>query len=414
MKSGTKVASPVSVHRGTRQLHVGIDATTWANDRGFGRFTRELVAALLRRPSGFRYTLVFDRVPEDIPPGVNVVTAPTNRSLTEAAVGTHSRSLGDLWRLGGAVRRTGFDVFFFPAVYSYFPVLSRVPCVVCYHDTTAERFPQLLFPGRLNRWFWIAKTSLARWQTTRAMTVSETSARDLGRIFGMDRERIDVVTEGAAPVFGVLGNSQQVLAMRDRVGIPSGARLLVYVGGLNPHKNLMGLLRAMPRALAAHPELHLAIVGDVSGKGFWDNVSELKEHVRTHVLLQEHVTFTGYLDDPSLVELLNGAEALVFPSLWEGFGLPAVEAMCCGVPVLASRRGSLPEIVGDAGLFFEPEDPSSIAECLTHFLDDPVLRSKLAEASLNRGRRFSWDRAAELAEASFERCYYGDRQPEAD
>ena len=174
---------------------------------------------------------------------------------------------------------------------------------------------------------------------------------------------------------------------------------------MNRHKNLLGLLKALPEVIAGRPEIHLAIVGDTSGKGFWDNVPELKAFVAAHPPLDRQVHFTGYISDPELVELLSGAAALVFPSLWEGFGLPAVEAMSCGVPVLASGRSSLPEVIGEAGLFFEPEDPADIAHCLLRFLNDPALRRRLAEAAVARAGTFSWERAAELAEDSFRRCH---------
>ena len=176
---------------------------------------------------------------------------------------------------------------------------------------------------------------------------------------------------------------------------------------MNAHKNILGLLKAMPAVVAAHPHVHLAIVGGTSGKGFWDNVDELKRFVADHPPLAGNVCFTGYISDAALVELLNAAYALVFPSLWEGFGLPAVEAMACGVPVLASRRGSVPEIVGAAGLYFEPDDPSAIAACLGRLLRDPALRTQLAVIARRRAADFSWERAAELAENSFRRCIGG-------
>ena len=192
---------------------------------------------------------------------------------------------------------------------------------------------------------------------------------------------------------------------RGRATDPHDATLLVYVGGLNPHKNVLGLLRAMPMIIADRRRVHLAIVGDTSGKGFSDNVPELRQFVASNPPLGAHVHFTGYVADAELVELLNGAAALVFPSLWEGFGLPAVEAMSCGVPVLASRRGSLPEVVGEAGLFFEPESPSAIAECVARFLADPALGVCLGRIARERARGFTWDRAAELAEVCFRRCH---------
>lgn len=186
--------------------------------------------------------------------------------------------------------------------------------------------------------------------------------------------------------------------------MPGDAALLVYVGGMNRHKNLMGLLQAMPEVVSKRPDVHLAIVGDTSGKGFWDNFPALRDFVADTPPLGQHVHFTGYLSDSDLVELLNGTAALVFPSLWEGFGLPAVEAMSCGVPVLASRRGSLPEVIGDAGAFFEPEDPAAIAACLLEFLERPERHARLREAALARAATFTWERAAELAEDSFRRC----------
>ncbi|TMG84321.1 MAG: glycosyltransferase family 4 protein, partial [Betaproteobacteria bacterium] len=191
-------------------------------------------------------------------------------------------------------------------------------------------------------------------------------------MLGFSRSRIDVVTEAAHPVFRVIDDPVVPAAARARHGIPADGALLVYVGGMNAHKNILGLLKAMPTIVAQHRGVHLAIVGDTSGKGFWDNVGELRRYVADHAPLAEHVHFTGYVSDAALAELLNGAYALVFPSLWEGFGLPAVEAMSCGVPVLASRRASLPEVVGDAGLYFEPADPTAIAACVLSLLRDPA------------------------------------------
>ena len=408
-------ARPVGAARKTRvssqRTHVCVDATSWSNDRGYGRFTRSLINALAARDSGFRYTLLFDRQPDEkLPVGVTVASAVTRRTLDDSAVGKSSRSLAYLWMMGRLARRQTFDVFFFPTLYSYFPLLANVPCIVCYHDATAERLPHLLFPTRVNRVLWRAKTALARFQTTRAMTVSQSSASDLENILRFPRERIDVVTEAADPAFRVIADPSIPAAARARLGIPSDAQLLVHVGGMNAHKNILGLLRAMPAIIAAHPKAHLAIVGDTSGKGFWDNVTELKQFVIEQPPLAMHVHFTGRIDDASLCELLNGAYALAFPSLWEGFGLPAVEAMSCGVPVLASSRGSLPEVVGDAGLYFDPEDPAAIATCALNLLANPALRDRLAAVALRRSANFSWERAAVLAEDSFRRCAQDDAQ----
>jgi len=265
--------------------------------------------------------------------------------------------------------------------------------------------PELLFPTKLNHLFWRIKTALARFQTRRAMTVSQSSADDLERFLSFPKDRIDLVTEGANPIFRVIDNPKISSRAKARYSIPESADLLVYVGGFNRQKNVLNLLKAMPEVIARRPNAHLAIVGCTSGKGFWDNILELQHFVETHALLRQHVHFTDRISDRELVELLNGAIALVFPSLWEGFGLPAVEAMSCGVPVLASDRGSLPEVVGDAGLFFDPESTFAISECLVRFLSDDNLQRNLAKTALQRAKAFSWTRAAELAEICFSRCY---------
>ena len=388
-----------------RTLHIGVDATSWQNNRGFGRFTRELVTALASRNTSFRYTLLFDQAPaEGLPANVGILSAKTQKTLNESAVGTTSRSAGYLWQLGKLARQARFDVFFFPSVYSYFPILARVPCVVCYHDTTAERFPELVFPTALNRHLWRIKATMARWQATRAMTVSKASAKDLVDILHIPAGRIDLVTEGADPVFRMISDPGVAVRARRAYGVPADAELLVYVGGINPHKNLLGLLKALPAVLTERPKVHLVIVGDTSGKGFWDNVEEVRRFVEDHPPLNKHVHFTGYISDSQLTELLNSTTALVFPSLWEGFGLPAVEAMSCGVPVLASNRSSLPEVIGDCGLFFDPKDPADIARCILKFLSDAELQRRLRALTLERVRDFTWERAAELAEACFRRC----------
>jgi alpha-1,3-rhamnosyl/mannosyltransferase len=384
---------------------VGIDATTWGNNRGFGRFTRELVRALAERDSGFEYTLVVD-FPDaaDLPSNARVVTVPTRRTTVASAAGAGARSVGDMLLMARAVAREHFDLFFFPAVYSYFPLVASVPMVVAFHDTIAERYPRLMFPTRRNELLWRAKCALAKRQARRVMTVSQASAQDIEHFHGVRADRIDLVTEAADPVFGPPGDSQAPRSIRARYGLGTEGPLFVYVGGLNPHKNLLGLLRGFEQALESRPDAALAIVGDTSGKGFHDNRKELAEFTQKSARLSARVHFTGYVPDDDLVALYGAATALVLPSLWEGFGLPAVEAMACGLPVLASRRGSLPEVVGEAGLYFDPLDPKQIGDSMLRLCGEPELARKLSANALSRSSTFTWQRGAELAERSFRRC----------
>ena len=204
------------------------------------------------------------------------------------------------------------------------------------------------------------------------------------------------------------GSSLAALAarMRERLGIAIDSPLLGYVGGFNRHKNLMRLLKAMPAVIEARPDVQLAIAGDISGTGFWDNLPELRSFANAHPEVEERLHFTGYLDDEDLVILMNAIDALVFPSLCEGFGLPAVEAMRCGTPVLASHAGGLPEVVGNSGLYYDPEDEGAIAATILEFVDGGAdLSERLSASSVDRAAMFSWDRAAAAAEVCFRRTY---------
>lgn len=382
-------------------IHVGIDASSWDNERGFGRFTRSLVAALAARDSGFCYTLLFDKAPErPVPAGVTVQIAGADRSMAEASSGTGARGGADMLTQARAASRMAADVFFFPAVYSYFPVFSRVPKVICFHDTIPERFPDLIFPTTRNFRLWQVKIWLAKMQAKRVMTVSQTSAADISAMLRVSRGRIDVVTEGAEEVFRPLRGT----AARARHGIPPDVPLLVYVGGFNRHKNVLRLIEAMPAIVKSCPEVRLAIVGRTAGERFWDNIDELKAGASRDARVSDRIIFTGEISDADMAELLNEAQALVMPSLWEGFGLPALEAMSCGVPVLASDRGSLPEVVGEGGLYFDPENVEELAAQAIALLNTPGLQAELATKALSRAANFGWDKAAVLAEESFRRA----------
>lgn len=389
-------------------MHVGIDASAWDNERGFGRFTRSLVEALAARDTGFRYTLLFGKAPErPVPEGVATLVAGSQKSMAEASSGAGARAGADMLTLSRAASRLGADLFFFPASYSFFPIFSRVPKLVCIHDTIPERFPDLIFPTRRNYRLWQAKSWLARAQARRVLTVSEASAADITALLGVPRGRIDVTTEGADETFRPIGDPARLAAARARHGIAKGDKVLIYIGGFNRHKNVLRLIEAMPAILAACPAARLVIVGRTTGDRFWDNVDELKAGASADARASDRIGFAGEISDTDMAELLNISDALVFPSLWEGFGLPAVEAMQCGTPVLASDRSSLPEVVGDGGLLFDPERTEELAGAAIRLLTEPGLRDRLASNALAQSRTFTWEKSAELTETAFRKTAGG-------
>lgn len=374
-------------------MHVGIDGTTWRNERGFGRFTRELVKALAARDGKFRYSLICDQAPPyPVPSNVEVIVAP----------GSGNDHPASRFQMHQATVKLGCDVFFCPTVSSYYPLLSRVPKVVCIHDTIPERFPDLIFPTKLNLMLWKIKIALAKFQATRFITGSESSAADLKSILGISRDRIDLTTMAAAPFFRKISDTKSLSDIRAEYNVPENARILVYVGGFNRHKNVLRLIQAMPMILEQHPNAFLVIIGRTTGERFWDNVEDLQASARADAVASERIIFTGEISDEKLALLINAAHALVHPSLYEGFGFPPVEAMACGTPVLGSNTSSIPEVVGDGGLLFDPTDPSSIAQQANRLLSDNDLHARLSEQAIHQAAKFTWDRAAEMTEVSFE------------
>ncbi len=383
-------------------IHVAIDALGWDNERGFGRFTRSLVGALAARDRGFRYTLLCDRQPErPVPDGVATSIAGARKGMSESASGTKARGGADMLTMSRAAAGLKADLFFFPASYSFYPILSRVPKLVCIHDTIPERFPDLIFPTKRNFRLWQAKTWLAKLQARRVLTVSEASAADISAMLGVPRGKIDVTTEGAEAIFRPITDTAALDAARTRHGLAETDRVLTYIGGFNRHKNVASLIAAMPAILQAVPAARLLIIGRTTGARFWDNIEELQDSARADARASDRIGFAGELDDAEMATLLNLSDALVMPSLWEGFGLPALEAMSCGTPVLASDRGSLPEVVGDAGLYFDPTDRDALARQAIALLTGTKRSGDLSKKALARANTFGWDRAAELAEQSF-------------
>jgi len=388
-----------------RPLRIGIDATCWWNQRGFGRFTVQLLKAMTSLAPEEDYTLITDRDvdADEFPGSCRVINARPRRTVTSSAVADGRRSLSDLRLFTRAVKRLAPDVFFFPAVYSFFPVPLGTRTVICFHDTIAEAFPEKIFPDLRSRWAWRAKVRLALAQSTRIMAISQSTEDDLIARFRLRPDQIDRVTEAADEQFRVLDDRTSVDATLDRLKLPQDRPYLLYVGGISPHKNLTRLLHAMSVVLR-QTDTRLFLVGDTKAAGFLDNYAELEAILEGDPALRAACTFTGYVSDDDLVALYNGAHAVILPSLSEGFGLPAVEAMACGVPVLASRAGSLPEVVGDAGLFFDPLDETEMAHQISTLLTSMELRNQLAGLALQRAAQFSWRTAAELALRSLHRA----------
>lgn len=374
-------------------MRIGIDGSCLSNRRGFGRFARRLVEALSRQATPHRF-LVFVDGPSaemvEVPSGFERVVVRVAQAPSRAASAQGRRRLVDMFAMGRAVARSSPDVMYFPATYSFFPVWNAGRLVVTMHDTLPLSQPELVFPRRAGRIAWqLKETAAARW-ADRIVTVSQASRFAIERWLGCPDPRLRVITEGPDPIFGPRAPGPESDAVLSRHDLRPGERYLLYVGGLSPHKNLPRLVEAF--ATAAPADTRLVLTGDVHDV-FHTCVPEIRAAIE-RLGLGDRVRLTGFVPDDELVFLYSRAYALVQPSLLEGFGLPAVEAMACGTPVIASRAGSLPEVIGEAGIFFEPTDVAAIARSLAELMADPALRDVLAARALERSARFTWDAAA--------------------
>lgn len=395
-------------------MRIGFDGTCLANRRGFGRFSRQVLQALAADTRGHELVVLIDEpslasVGAAIPAPVQKVVIPMRQAPAEAASASGRRSLGALFAPGRAAARAKLDLLYFPATYSAFPVWNVGKVVVTLHDTMALTHPELFFPTRAGRFAWWLKETACVRRADAIVTGSQAARRDIERYFRLKPGQVQVLPEGPADAFGPApaGSEADAVAALQRSGVDPARRYLLYVGGLSPHKNLLRLLEAFATLEAA--DVDLVLVGDF-GDVFHTHVPELRAAV-SRLGLGARVRFTGFVPDEALAHLYRRAYALVQPSLMEGFGLPAVEAMACGTPILCSRATSLPEVVGEAGWFFDPTSVASIADTIGVLLAEPAERDRLAARALKRSERFGWDAGARTLWNVFEAVLDPTRGP---
>jgi glycosyltransferase involved in cell wall biosynthesis len=383
-------------------MRIGVDAACLANGRGYGRFTRELLRAMSAQAPGDEFVLFVDdranaeRDPDA--PNIRRICVPQRVSPTKAAAAHTYRSPADMLRFTAAVWREAPDVFFSPSVYTYFPLPPRQRVVVAIHDAIAERYPELTLPSRRARLFWRLKVGLAVRQADLVLTVSDFAAQELRDVLHIAARRIRVALEAPAAAYRPSESPHEIAAMAARLGLPAGARWLIYVGGFNPHKRVDRIVRAHARVLAARPHapLHLLLVGTVSADNFHGELSHIRRTI-AEVGTDAWVHWTGFVADDELRHLHSGAFALLLPSESEGFGLPAIEAAACGTPVIATTCSPLPVLLEGGGIFIPPGDEDALTAALLSLADDEELRRRYGAQARLRAGALGWEASARAA-----------------
>lgn len=375
-----------------RNLHIAIDYTAAVRQGGgIGRYTRNLIRALAELEavgpgSGNRYTLFVAGGWGD---GDGLGPWPSNFCVR--SVPLSDRWLSILWqrlRLPVPIQVVTGRLDLFHSPDFVLPPLGRAPAILTVHDLSFLRVPQFFVPGFRDYLEGAVSRAVARAQ--HILADSESTRRDLLELMAVEPERVSVVYPGVESRFRPVTDQEMLDRVRARYDLPG--RYVLGLSTLQPRKNFDGLIEAFRRLLAGGPgfeDLHLVISG---GKGWMYQDIELR--VR-RAGLAERVHFPGFVADADLPALYTLASVFAFPSWYEGFGIPVLEAMACGTPVVAADNSSLPEAVGDAGLMVGAADLDGLARALARLLTGEAQREQLVHAGFVQARRFTWEASAQ-------------------
>jgi glycosyltransferase involved in cell wall biosynthesis len=356
-------------------MRVAIDARK-LHDFGIGTYIRNLLRQLARIDHDTEYVLLCGEA--DL--GVAAQLGPNFRAVLEPSP---NYSIREQLHVPWVLRRERPDLFHAP----HYVLPAGVHCrsVVTIHDCIHLMFPQYL-PSKMALAYARAQMWAAARRSHCILTVSDASKRDILQLFNVPPEKIVVVYNAIDSHFWITPEQETVARVRERYQLDH--KFVLYVGNIKPHKNLVRLIEAFDELRRGDLEdLKLLIIGDEISK-----LPGLRRAVHRHKL-HKHVRFLGYLPDDQLAVLYRMASVFAFPSLYEGFGLPPLEAMASGTPVVTSNISSLPEVVGDAAVLVDPYDVGSIVDGLRRVLTDPARAEEMRRKGLIRAREFSWERS---------------------
>ena len=382
---------PSTFHLPPTTMHVCIDVSPTAQKHaGLGRYAGEISRALAAHRPDIDLSLFYNKQGEAQLPDYL-------RHLPHQSVNVGNKP----WRMGVLLSqmsgwpldKTFGAVDVFHATNHLLAHFKQAKTVYTLHDLIFLRYPEYhLLYNRVYLTF-----SMPRYLQAAdiIITPSECSKRDAIEFYGLPEEKIKVIYEAAAPIFQPTREPERLAQVRQKYNLPD--KFILHVATIEPRKNLGRLLDAFKQIWLEWPEIRLVLIGK---KGWlYDEFFQKLQDLG----LTEAVIFPGYIDEADLPLCYQLAELFVFPSLYEGFGLPPLEAMACGTPVVCSNSSSLPEVIGEAGLLVEPTDTAALTEAIRRVLADDELRTELSGRALAQAQKFSWQKAGDELAA----VYYG-------
>ena len=354
-------------------MRIGIDARK-LHDFGIGTYIRNLLRELARMDRDTEYVILSR--PDDA-----MAVRALGENFRPVAETSGNYSFAEQVRIPLALKREKVDIFHAP--HYVLPPLIRCPSVVTIHDCIHLMFPQYL-PNRWSLAYARTSITLAARRATRVLTVSESSKRDIQRLVDIPPGKVDVIYNSYEPRFAVAPDAETVHRVRERYQLQS--EFVLYAGNVKPHKNLERLIEAFHIVRGRGLDhLKLILIGDEISR-----YTALRRAVHRHQL-HNYVRFLGYMPEDTLAVMYRLAGVFVFPSLYEGFGLPPLEAMASGTPVVTSNVSSLPEVAGGAAVLVDPYSAEAIADGMYRVLTDNALRADLSRRGPLRASQFSWE-----------------------
>jgi len=376
-------------------MKIGIDLRhlqRWDNRfRGIGCYIYNLVEHIVKLNSENNYVFFLEKSTGDnhVLDWIKSLSGRRNGTITLRELPSlRAVSLLDQIKLNRFIREEKVDCFHSP-VQTSLPIFYRHRSVVTIHDLVQLRFPEMYLKGigLRSKFRWAAKLFLTS-RAAKLIAISENTKQDIIKYLKVPGHRIDVVYNGVNNQFVPLAKNSLLDGLKSRFHI--NGKFILYVGGFEERKNILRIFRAFHTFFKnGAKNVYLVIAGKIDAEG----EQILKKMKAEH--RDQNVIFTGFIGEDELVSLYNGCEFLIFPSIYEGFGLPALEAMACGKTLISSDTPSLKEVVGDAAICVNPYSEEEIALAISKLMSDIPFRRNLERKSFERAKLFSWKKAAE-------------------
>jgi glycosyltransferase involved in cell wall biosynthesis len=356
-------------------MRIGICARTWGEKGGIGTYTRLLLQTMLPLASEHQF-YIFYGAPEHVGRFAHLP------NVTEILLRSPSTLLWDQVATAKQAAKLKLDVIFHPKMAV--PLMAGCKTVTVLHGT--ERFVYPQFSHKSDMLYFQTLYRLYMKRATAILSVSHNAARDLVQFLRLDARKVSTVHLAPAPYFRKIDDPQLIQKVRRKYDLPS--RFILNVGLIYPGKNIPNLLKALK--LAREKEDVKLVIAGGGRRLYTDELRRIDD-----LGLRQHVFLIGYVPHEDLPAVYSTAEALVFPSFYESFGLVSLEAMACGCPVVTSLTGGTREAAGDAAIYVRPGDETELARAILRVLTEPELRSALREKGFQNAKRFSWEKTAQ-------------------